>query len=248
MDHHSDDSPDLSHDRDKSNQIDQPTESPELTLQEMFSKLPSAEVLRDQLSRARVRAADASSPDPASEDDLSPAQEDADFLDVDEAMCRHALLLHLKGQTYQEIADVYGRSERTIRRWVKKAKERGLLRVDKLKPWEQPSEVLVMTEQYRAELLNLKQSAQKKGDAALELRCLRELFAMEEKRLRILDKVGLFDGYSAYRSPMVRIMERFDVDSDCRTEVEDDEFEDEEDEDYEDDEDNVEFEDENEDG
>jgi transposase len=140
-------------------------------------------------------------------------------------LCQHALLMLLHGMSRREIAASFGKSERTIRRWIKKAKKKGLINVDRLKPWEQLSYILSMINQHRGELLDLKGRAIENGDGPLTLRCLRELTVMEEKRLSILKKVGLFDGYSPRRT--LDWLAEMSDDS-CRTEVE----EEEEDEDY----------------
>lgn len=95
-----------------------------------------------------------------------------------------------------------------------------LVRVDKLKPWEELSAILLMIDQHRAELVDLKKMAKENRDGSLTLRCLRELTAMEEKRLRILQKVGLFTGYRPERDPLSRLLDDTD-----RTKVEDDDDE-----------------------
>ena len=96
-------------DNDSPDQAGQYTESPDETLYES-----------DQLS-----------PDTdESDEELSPSEDEGDALDVDEYKLRHALLLHIRGQTYGDIAARFNKSERTVRRWVKKAREKRLVCVD----------------------------------------------------------------------------------------------------------------------
>ena len=113
-----------------------------------------------------------------------------------------ALLMSLNGQSQKEIATHFHRDERTIRRWIKKAREDGLVRLDKLKPWDALFEILLKLDQNRIELLELKQTAQENDDGALVLRCLSNLNALEDKRYRMLDRIGLFKRYSPYNPPL----------------------------------------------
>jgi len=153
-----------------------------------------------------------------------------DTPDVDESLRLQALIMFLNGQTQKQISAHFHRDERTIRRWIKKAREDGLVRLDNLKPWDALSEILLKIDQNRIELLELKQAAQEAGDGALVLRCIHNLNAMEEKRFRILDRIGLFKGYSPYNPPLNLSMS----DVEDRTKVyDDDEVEYEYDDDYE---------------
>ena len=163
------------------------------------------------------------------------------FLDDHEYLCWLALWLHLGGITQKEIARQLNRNERTIRRMIKEAREKGLVRVDNLKPWGELSDILLMMDKYRSELLDLKRWAKDWNEAPLLLRCLRELAVMEEKRLNIFRKVGLFDGYKPQINPD-RLADIFKPE--CRTKVEDED----EDEDEEECEDEEEYDDEEEDG
>ena len=135
---------------------------------------------------------DLETPNPAALEPASAAKNDVSR-DVTDTLHRQALLMYLQGQTHQQIAAHFNRSDRTIRRWIEKAQEAGLLRVDKLKPEEQISEILFMMDEHRARLMDLCQRARDSGDHRLELRCLKELKATEQERLRILEKTGLFD-------------------------------------------------------
>ena len=84
---------------------------------------------------------------------------------------------------------------------IKTARERGLVRVDNLKPWGALHDTLVMLDEHRKELLELKHHAYGMQDGPLQLRCLRDLVALEEKRFNILRKVGLFEGYKPQKGP-----------------------------------------------
>lgn len=48
-------------------------------------------------------------------------------------------------------------------------------------------------DEYRTKLMELYERARDQGDGRLEFRCLRELIAVKEKRLRIFERMGLFD-------------------------------------------------------
>ncbi len=164
-------------------------------------------------------------------DEPSSSENKSNGLDDHEYMCRLALFMHLRGITQKETARQLSRSERTIRRMIKEAREKGLVRVDNLKPWGELSDILLMMDEYRSDLLGLKRWAEDWNDATLRLRCLRELVVMEEKRLNILRKVGLFDGYKPQINPD-RLADIFKPE--CRTKVEDeDEDEDEYEEEFE---------------
>ena len=170
-------------------------------------------------------------PSPADESGEEPPRPRS-ILDDHEYLCQLALLMHLQGITQKEIARQLNRNERTIRRMIKEAREKGLVRVDNLKPWGELSDILLMMDKYRSELLDLKRWAEDWNEATLRLRCLRELMVMEEKRLNIFRKVGLFDGYKPQINPD-RLADIFKPE--CRTKVED-EDEDEYEEEYEDEE------------
>ena len=155
-------------------------------------------------------------------DEPSSSENNSNGLDDHEYMCRLALSMHLRGITQKETARQLSRSERTIRRMIKEAREKGLVRVDNLKPWGELSDILLMMDEYRSDLLGLKRWAEDWNDATLRLRCLRELVVMEEKRLNILRKVGLFDGYTPRQDsdPFANLLN-----PECRTKVEDDDEE-----------------------
>jgi hypothetical protein len=78
---------------------------------------------------------------------------------------------------------------------IKTAREKGLVRVENLKPSGELSDILVMLDKNRSDLLKLKDDAYSRQNDMLQLRCLRDLAALEERRLNILRKVGLFLAY-----------------------------------------------------
>ena len=80
--------------------------------------------------------------------ELSPSQDDLDDdenLDaLEDTIFKHALLMRLKGHSHKEIAMYFNKSERAIGRWLRKAKEQSLVRIDKLKPWNELAATLLM--------------------------------------------------------------------------------------------------------
>jgi len=203
-------------DNDTPNQGGQYTESPDETFPESDQPSPV-----DRL------------PDNSNEE-LSPPEDESDALDVDEHKCQTALLMYLQGLTQKDIAIRLNRSERTIRRWIKTAKENGIGRVDTLNPSEELSYILTMLDTHRRDLIKVKDCAASMEDGALQLRCLRELVALEERRLNIYRKVGLFVGYKPKGAPDI-FAEMFGGLSGTKVEGEDDyeEGDDYEEEDYE---------------
>ncbi len=103
--------------------------------------------------------------------------------------------------------------------------------------------MLLMMDKNRSELLDIQVRAQHQGEVMVELRWLRDQAALEERRLNMLRKVGLFDGYKPQQDsdPFADLFK-----TECRTKVEDDddyedhdEGEDDYEDDYEDDDDEV---------
>lgn len=190
-------------DNDTPNQGGQYTESPDETFPESDQPSPV-----DRL------------PD-NSDEELSPPEDESDALDVDEHKCRTVLLLYLQGTTQKNIAILYKRSERTIRRWIETAKEMGLVRVDNLNPSEELSYMLTMLDTHRREIIKVKDCAASVDNWVLQLRCLRELAALEERRFNIYRKIGLYAGYKPKGAPDI-FAEMFGGLSGTKVEGEDD--------------------------
>ena len=88
-----------------------------------------------------------------------------------------------------------GISTRQVRNLSTEARRLTLGVPAELSPEEAVADCLFIFDQARADLLRLKRKAEEAGDDQLVLKCVDKLGLLEARRLEILRRVGLFDGY-----------------------------------------------------
>ncbi len=113
--------------------------------------------------------------------------------DPDTARLRKVLNMLLEGRTQKEIAAHFGKSVRTIRRWIREATRRKLVLTQGLAPEQALADFLYCCTAQSADLRRLKSAAEAKGDLAVAIRCNREILRHETTRMAVLEKLGLFN-------------------------------------------------------
>ncbi len=114
--------------------------------------------------------------------------------DPDTARLRKVLNMLLEGRTQKEIAAHFGKSVRTIRRWIREATRRKLALTQGLAPEQALADFLYCCTAQSADLRRMKSAAEAKGDLAVAIRCNREILRHETTRMAVLEKLGLFNG------------------------------------------------------
>ena len=115
--------------------------------------------------------------------------------DIRESIRHDVLSRRMKGETYQEIAGVYDKTERTIRRWVTLGIEQNLLDADRLKPHQELANTFFMMRQHRADPLRRRDELCESEKYVEAIRVIRELTNLEEQINRIQHQIGLFEDY-----------------------------------------------------
>lgn len=121
-------------------------------------------------------------------------QEDVE-LDPNIVRLRTVLAMQAQGKNLKVIAAHFGRDSRTIRRWLKHARELGLAVSGDLLPEDAVSEVAQNFADHRADLLDLKREAEVEGHFGHRVWCIRELIKLEVAYVGAMERIGLFDGY-----------------------------------------------------
>ncbi len=116
--------------------------------------------------------------------------------DPDIIKLRTVLLMRAQGKTQPEIAAHFGKDVRTIRRWEAKARCLKLGLVERLNPKEALADLLYTFAAQKADLLQLKMSAEESEDTKLYVRCVKELLRLECARMLVLERIGLFVGFA----------------------------------------------------
>ncbi len=121
--------------------------------------------------------------------------------DPDTLRLRQVLTMRMEGRTQKEIAEHFGKDTRTIRRWIREAKQLKLKLFEYLTPEEALADYLYSFGAQKLDLLRLKKTAEEARDYRLLLRCLKELTRLEATRMAVLEKLGLFTRITFAQSP-----------------------------------------------
>jgi hypothetical protein len=113
---------------------------------------------------------------------------------VDEVKLQLLLLMQLQGRTQEEMAQYFGKSDRTIRNWSKKLRGLKWAFSKDLDPHHEISRTLCRFAAREADLLKCKCEAEAAGDWRAVLGCCKELRQLEKARYEFLRRVGLFAG------------------------------------------------------
>ena len=100
-----------------------------------------------------------------------------------------------EGQTQPAIAAHFGRDERTIRRWITRARALGVGVPSDLVPENVVNQTMRNFLEFKADLLELKREGEATGDSRLRIFCIRELCRIEVAYIVTLERIGVFDGY-----------------------------------------------------
>ena len=136
----------------------------------------------------------ATTADQKSANDQPTGQEHAE-LDPNIVRLRMVHAMQAQGKKLKVIAAHFGRDERTIRRWLKQARELGLAVTGDLVPEDAVSEVVQNFAGHRADLLDLKREAEAEGNFGHRIWCTRELIKLEVAYVGVMERIGFFDGY-----------------------------------------------------
>lgn len=112
------------------------------------------------------------------------------------AQLRTVQTMLLEGKTQVEIANHFGRSTRTIRRWAGKAKKQRIAELQSLSPDNMLSQSLQRYRHIELELYRLKAEAEVAGDLRRVTECLSELRQTEKDRYFLLEKAHFFEGFN----------------------------------------------------
>ena len=111
------------------------------------------------------------------------------------AKLRMVLSMVAENRSQKEIADHFGCDVRTVRRWIKKAREQQLAVYQEFNPEEEIAATLFDLGELRAEAASVGRAAVEAGDSKLVLRTVEQRRRILESRVAILTKLGHFDGY-----------------------------------------------------
>lgn len=109
---------------------------------------------------------------------------------------RAVLAMCAEGRTQLEISEHFDRDVRTIRRWLKKAKELKLALSERLTPQEALADFLYGVTQQKAVLLRVQREAVKDNNGKLVLQAAREILRLEATYMALLERIGLFDHFA----------------------------------------------------
>ncbi len=109
---------------------------------------------------------------------------------------RAVLAMCAEGRTQLEISEHFDRNVRTIRRWLKKAKELKLALSERLTPQEALADFLYGVTQQKAVLLRVQREAAKDNNGKLVLQAAREILRLEATYMALLERIGLFDHFA----------------------------------------------------
>ena len=118
------------------------------------------------------------------------SQEDAQ--NPEAAKLRAALSMVAENRSQKEIADHFGCDVRTVRRWIKKGRERQLAIYQEFSPEQEIAATLFDLGELRAQAASIAMQA---GDTKLALRTVEQSRRIVESRIAILAKLGHFDRY-----------------------------------------------------
>lgn len=130
-------------------------------------------------------------PDPVPAD--APAPDETS--DPIEARLREVLAAYARGETQGEIAARFGVTDRTIRTWLRLARERQLAAIRTVTAETVMAETGHRLAVVEAELLLAMDKAKSRGELRPLIEACRELRNVERDRLAFLDRLGVFDGF-----------------------------------------------------
>ncbi len=148
---------------------------------------------REAASEERIAPRNGSSAQPV--DPKEPAADgsaDQQGVTIDDAKLHLCLLMHLQGRTQKEIAKHFGVTDRTIRNWFEKLKDRKLAISKDLDPHNEVSRTLFRFAAREAELLEWKRDAEADCDRKAMQAFAKELRQLEKARFDFLRRLGLF--------------------------------------------------------
>ncbi len=116
----------------------------------------------------------------------------------DTNVARYLQVLHMVAQdkTQDQIAAYFDRDVRTIRRWIKRAREMGLAVSSTITPQDMVDEINNHFLELKADVLDLKTQAKAENDSKTILFCIKELRNIELARIAALARIGRFDNFT----------------------------------------------------
>ncbi len=124
------------------------------------------------------------------------ASSDSESLTPERAKLLQIRMLKFQGKTQVEMGKYFGRCDRTIRYWIRRANELNIrLKLD-VKADAEVSDMLLRFAARESELLKWKRQAEADGDKPMMMNCAKELRKLNSEHIKQLEKLGLFDGYN----------------------------------------------------
>ena len=117
---------------------------------------------------------------------------------TDPNVARLTLVLRMvvQGKTQSQIAAYFSRDVRTIRRWIKQAREMGLAVSLTITPQAMVDGAINKFVELEADLQDLKEQAKVENNDRQALRCVNGLRDLTVAQIAVLARIGLFDNFT----------------------------------------------------